>query len=86
MAERTCNVVGCTGAVHGRGLCMRHYQAERRRQGGFRERVYDMSGRPARGVCEVAGCGRPTKARGLCNRHYVAATRAGGLGADAQAD
>jgi len=79
MAERQCTVVGCERTVHGRGLCMKHYQAERRRHGGFQERVYDMSGRPSRRMCVEAGCDRLAKARGLCNKHYVAASRAGTL-------
>ena len=80
MAERQCTVVGCERVVHSRGMCMTHYQAERRRQGGFRERVYDTSRRGSRKACVEADCGRLARARGLCMKHYVAARRAGTLG------
>jgi hypothetical protein len=81
-AKRECSIASCGQRAHARGLCMRHYKADRRptcgrpgcerrasRRGGLCQTCYDadrLSGRE----CTVAGCERRQKARGWCAMHY----------------
>jgi hypothetical protein len=80
-AGRRCAVEACGSPVAARGLCSRHYKAERRptctRTGcerraarrGLCQTCYDderLRGRQ----CSVAGCERQQRARGWCALHY----------------
>jgi hypothetical protein len=60
--SRKCDVEGCAGLVHAKGLCSRHYW-EARKTGE---------------VCQAPECGKPAWSRNLCRWHYEQARMAVG--------
>ncbi len=60
MADRTCSVDGCNGAIYARGWCIPHYSKWRD------ARQLQRIDRP----CTIDGCDRPQRARGWCRMHY----------------
>jgi hypothetical protein len=71
-AERgLCSVRGCEAEAKSRGMCRRHYEAERRRTGPR---------------CSVEGCERSATAKGRCNVHYEEWRRAEGLVGECSVD
>ncbi len=53
---KVCKIEDCDRALVAKGLCQKHWQAERKK---------------TMGTCEVSGCSRIQKARGLCVTHYA---------------
>ena len=52
---KVCGTEGCDRNYHGKGLCLYHYQKERK------------ANKPA---CTEEGCNKPYKARNMCESHY----------------
>lgn len=55
-----CTISGCNLPVTGRGLCVNHYMAMRKK-----ERLLEEGNK-----CSVEGCGLPSQGKGFCNKHY----------------
>lgn len=55
-----CTMAGCNKPVTGRGLCVNHYTAMRKK-----ERLLEAGNK-----CTVEGCGLPQQGKGYCNKHY----------------
>lgn len=56
MAKRTCKIDGCNTPARALGMCMKHYDQQRRAA-------------PAP-VCKVEGCAKKSESRGMCGMHY----------------
>lgn len=54
--KRVCSVEGCNGKVHGKGLCLKHYNQERRRDSK---------------KCSIDGCDNKARRGGMCDKHYM---------------
>ena len=77
-ARRYCTVAGCGRPHHARGLCLAHYQRQRRHSNTFAAiEVGDQvaTKRAVQRQCREPGCDRPHVARGLCQTHYQQARR-----------
>ena len=57
MTKRTCKIEDCGGPPRALGMCMKHYDQERRAA-------------PAP-VCKVEGCKKKSATRGMCPKHYA---------------
>lgn len=58
-----CNIGGCAGVHHARGLCQRHYRR-------WKKHGDPMAFHPqATRHCTFEGCDRPHEAQGLCHGH-----------------
>lgn len=51
-----CSVMDCDRQVIAKGMCLKHYQQERKKND--------------KKVCKSLGCNSPVLARGLCSAHY----------------
>lgn len=73
-----CSVQACGGRAVVKGLCNRHYQAQRK-HGHPLSRVRPL---PGSGVCQVDDCGSVTRSPGAtyCEKHYMRVRRRGSLG------
>lgn len=65
MANRTCSIDGCDGAVIAWGWCNAHY----RRWKAHGDPLADA--RHHRPTCSVEGCDGPHRGHGYCNAHYI---------------
>lgn len=63
MAKSICSVAGCCAAVHGRGMCVRHYRRWQRHGDPSFVTV------PVRNTCLEPACDRPVTGGGMCQAH-----------------
>lgn len=62
-----CKISGCTGLVHGQGLCNLHYR-RLRKHGNVNKSLLNRTGIPIK--CKIFNCNKDFHARGYCYRHY----------------
>lgn len=72
----SCKETDCSGEVHAKGLCSKHYLADyRRRVGREYKSTATVRTRIRRSElptnCTEPGCDKPHKAKGRCNAHYA---------------
>ena len=68
-----CTIRGCGKRHHAKGLCLTHYQRQRRQgdaHGEIPVGAQVQGGRKVMTVCTRPGCGKPHLARGLCQACY----------------
>jgi hypothetical protein len=54
---KQCKIDGCSNKVQAKGLCSKHYMADRRKNN--------------KDKCKVENCSNPVNSKGFCNRHYL---------------
>lgn len=71
MTRKTCEFEGCSGEVHGRGVCSPHYR-QLRLANWDKAQVRPLRTRESvAGVCKFPECGREKVSRGYCGTHYT---------------